>query len=125
MQTIVKLSCKEPKEMDSLVNFSKMCIQLHDISYVENKTETLSKVLSKLRIGGELLVDFINFDRILTDYNSGNMPQREMFEKIKDIPYYTEYEDFLKFVKLHTNFSIYKVVQEKTVDIVSIVRNSY
>lgn len=125
MQTIVKLSCNNTKEIESLVNYSKMCIQLHDIGFVENKTDILNKVLSKLRINGELLVDFVNFDRILSDYNSGNINQKQIFEKIKDIPYYTEYEDFLKFVQFHTNFSIYKVVQEKTIDIVSIVRNSY
>lgn len=125
MQTIAKLSCKNIKEIESLVNYSKMCIQLHDIGFIENKTDVLNKVLNKLRINGELLVDFVNFDRVLSNYLSGNTNQREVFQKIKDIPYYTEYEDFLKFVQFHTNFSIYKVVQEKTIDIVSIVRNSY
>ncbi len=125
MQTISKLSCKNIEDIKDIPNFSLMCIQLHDIDSVENKQEILNIFARKLRRDGEMIIDFKNFQRILNLYIGKKVSYKDMFETIKTLPHPTSYDDIVDFCKNNPSIQIYKVIEEKTMDIISLTRNGY
>ena len=125
MQTISKLSCKNIEDIKDIPNFSLMCIQLQDIDFVENKQEILNIFTRKLRRDGEIIIDFKNFQRILNLYMNKKISYKDMFEIIKDLPHQTSYDDIVDFCKNNPSIQIYKVIEEKTMDIISLTRNGY
>ena len=125
MQTISKLSCRNTEDINDIPNFSLMCIQLHDIDCVENKQEALNIVIKKLRRDGEIIIDFKNFKRILSLYLKKELSYKEMFDIVKNLPHQTSYEDILNFCKNNDSIKIYKVIEEKTMDIISLTRTGY
>ena len=48
-----------------------------------------------------------------------------MFETIKDLPHQTSYADIFDFCNNNPSIQIYKVIEEKTMDIISLTRNGY
>lgn len=125
MQTISKLSCKNTEDINDIPNFSLMCIQLHDIDFVENKEEALNIFIKKLRKDGEIIIDFKNFKRILNMYLKKELSYREMFDIVKNLPHQTSYDDIFNFCSNNESIKIYKVIEEKTMDIISLTRIGY
>tara|TARA_B100000902_G_C26786871_1_gene657848 strand:- start:164 stop:541 length:378 start_codon:yes stop_codon:yes gene_type:complete len=125
MQTISKLSCKQTEDINDIPNFSLMCIQLHDIDCVENKQEILNIFVKKLRKDGEMIIDFKNFTRILNLYLNKELSYREMFDIVKNLPHQTSYDDIFDFCNNNSSIKIYKVIEEKTIDIISLTRTGY
>tara|TARA_B100002019_G_scaffold292583_1_gene316223 strand:- start:732 stop:1109 length:378 start_codon:yes stop_codon:yes gene_type:complete len=125
MQTISKLSCKQTEDINDIPNFSLMCIQLHDIDCVENKEEILNIFVKKLRKDGEIIIDFKNFTRILNLYLNKELSYREMFDIVKNLPHQTSYDDIFNFCNNNNSIKIYKVIEEKTMDIISLTRTGY
>ena len=125
MQTISKLSCRQTEDINDIPNFSLMCIQLHDIDCVENKEEILNIFVKKLRKDGEIIIDFKNFTRILNLYLNKELSYREMFDIVKNLPHQTSYDDIFNFCNNNNSIKIYKVIEEKTMDIISLTRTGY
>jgi len=125
MKKTLKISCKKLEELSDIPNFSVMCLQLHDIDEIENKQEVLAAAVQKLRKNGEILIDYINMDRIIRMYTDKEMLYEEVYNKIKQAPHLTKYEDFLEFIDLNNSILIYKVIEQKTIDIVSLLRTGY
>lgn len=125
MQKIVKISCKNLDDVKKLINYSTLCIELTDIDYVEDKQATIDLVLDKLRINGEIIIDYLNMNKIINDYSNNLIPYENVVEYIKNAPFTTSYEDILKCVDRHKDISIYKVVEQNNMDIISLTRTSY
>ena len=102
-----------------------MCIQLHDIDLVENKQEILQIFTQKLRRDGEIIIDFKNFQRILNLYLNKKLSYKNMFDIVKNLPHQTSYDDIIDFCKNNESIEIYKVIEEKTMDIISLTRIGY
>lgn len=123
---ILDLTNKSEKDIFQVPDFSQLCIVYNNLDIIENKTETLSTLLNKLRVGGELIFSFIDLNQVLLDYNQNIIDKYELCEVFRHIKHYTDYTELCNFViTLSPQIALYKHIKENYRIILSLVRKQY
>lgn len=113
-------------ELQNIPNHSQLCVIHGDIDTIDNKTEWLNLILSKLRISGELILSFIDLDMVLSDFNNNIITKTELCNTISGIGFFTDYTELSHYImSLEPNISLYKHVRENYKIIISLVRKQY
>lgn len=123
---ILDLTNKSKKDIFEVPDFSQLCIVYNNLDIIENKTDLLSSLVNKLRLGGELIFSFIDTDQVLLDYNQNVINKHELCEVFHHIKYYTDYTEICNFITmLSPQIGLYKHIKENYRTILSLVRKQY